>query len=76
MTLKKPAIQHIERQIIAKDYEPLPMLGVAMNLYRCVDCYAVWPAGSRYESVSIDTIRGFYDRSLIWRPYPDEGGSA
>jgi len=69
--LKEPAIRHIERQITARDYEPLPMLGVAMRLYPCVDCYAVWPAGWRYERVSRDTVCGFYDHSLIWKPYPE-----
>jgi hypothetical protein len=68
-TLKKPALQHIERQIIMRDCEPLPILGEAMRLYRCPDCHAVWPAGSRYERVSKDTVRGFYDHSLIWQPY-------
>jgi hypothetical protein len=37
------------------------MFGAAMRLYDCEDCYAVWPAGSRYERVSKDTVRGFYD---------------
>ena len=71
-TLKEPAIRHVERQIIAKDFEPLPLLGAAMRLYRCVDCYAVWAAGSRYERVSKGAVHGFYDHSLIWRPYSDE----
>jgi hypothetical protein len=70
-TLKEPAIRHIERQIIAKDYEPLPILGAAMRLYRCRDCSAVWLAGSRYEKVSKAAVYGFYDHSLIWKPYSE-----
>jgi hypothetical protein len=68
---KEPAIWHIERQIIERDYEPLPIFGAAVRLYRSVDCHAVWPAGSRDERVCKDTVCGFYDHSLIWKAYAE-----
>jgi uncharacterized protein with PIN domain len=65
------AVKHIERQIEERSLRPLPSSWKIHRFYRCPDCYAVWPAGSRYERVSKDTVRGFYDHSLIWKPWPE-----
>jgi excisionase family DNA binding protein len=68
-SLTQPADENIERQIIDRGYNPLPVLGSAQRFFRA-DCFAVWPAGSRYERVPKDAVCGFYDHSLIWQPNP------
>ena len=66
--LTQSAVENIERQIVAQGYNPLPELGAAQRFYRCMDCYAVWPAGTRYERVTEKSVCGIYDHTLIWKP--------
>jgi hypothetical protein len=68
--LTVPAIKHIEQQIVTLGYRTLPYLGIAKRFYRCVDCFAVWAAGSIFEKVAEDGVCGVYDHTLIWKPYP------
>jgi excisionase family DNA binding protein len=71
--LTQTAVANIERQITDQGHNPLPVLGVTQRFYRCADCYAVWPAGARYERVTEKRVCGIYDHSLIWQPLPKRG---
>jgi hypothetical protein len=69
-TLSVPGVRHITHQIERNGYKALPHILPGEYFFMCKDCCAVWMAASPYSVVSEEGVLGFYNRELMWVPYP------
>ena len=69
-TLSTAGVQHIAHQIEKSGYKALPHRLPGERFFKCRDCSAVWMVASPYSVVSEEGVLGFYNRELVWKPYP------
>jgi hypothetical protein len=68
--LSDATVRDIEIQIALNGFPSLPYLGFAKRFYRCVECFAVWAAGSIFENASEESVCGLYNElEDEWVPF-------